>query len=234
MPNVGDTVMVIYHGPQDKYKIGWDGREKELAKGKEVFIPFEMACNWFGDPRSAGNMSTVRDHKQTVGWIPDRATEVRRLRIVYGVQHAHEGKIFLDDTIPLPLDNAAASLYKRIDATIPRVELYDLETRERLYTVLEDPAGDHVSSAFITVTKEERQEKRIKQLEDLVESLVSTQRPTSGLMLPGQDGNGKAVAPRPPPSPSIPPSLIDEPEVASDRELIDSTRSGSHGLPADK
>ena len=238
MAQVGDTVMVIMSHP-DRKVIAWDGKEFVLERDKEKFIPFELAANYFGDPRAMGVIATTQDQKRRVGWIPDRATEVRRLRTLYGVQHGDESTIFLPDGILDSMTNQDQALHwKRIDANIPRVQMYDLETRERLYHVLEDPLGEHVTPATMTVTNEQRLQSRVDRLEDLVRTLTAEKVPGEGLVTP--EG---IIAP----DPNAPPreqTMVERalhPERDEDKDfepiipdLITSRSTGASGLPADK
>lgn len=249
MAEVGDTVMVVLDHP-DRYVIGWDGKEWTLESGqdKAKFIPFEVAANWFGDPRAVDNMKSTVDHKRRYGWIPDRPTEVRRLRVLYGVQHGDESKVYLPDGIMDTIPDVGdwpdrKRHWLRIDSQIPRVQVFDLETKEKLWTVLEDPAGDHVTPALVTVTREQAQEKRIQHLEELVESLTRDRFPHQGLVtpegiIPG-DPNAKA------PEKSAVQRAMEGSGSGGDEEddsifqnvdenLITSERSGAAGLPADR
>jgi len=56
-------------------------------------MPAACAFSWFGDPRSTAQMGTVRDQKGIVGFIPDRDTERRRLRVKYDNQFGDENVI---------------------------------------------------------------------------------------------------------------------------------------------
>lgn len=110
----------------------WDSRNYRLNNGQQGFIPAAAVFNAAGDPRSAGTVATVRDMRGVVGFVPDRATEVRRLRMRYA---NHAG----DDT--------------RLQ-TYPKLEVYDLDGN-RLTTVLDDPEGTTVTPAPTTVAGHE-------------------------------------------------------------------------------
>ncbi len=66
------------------FTVEYASKKYVLAPNKSTRLPFEAACLWFGDPRSGPNVRAVRHESGMVEWIPDRSTEVRRLRLKYG------------------------------------------------------------------------------------------------------------------------------------------------------
>jgi hypothetical protein len=124
---LGDWVRVRNVG-DEPVKVQWDSRFYKIPVDGETFMPFEAAKLWFGDPRSSGNVASHRDVTGMVSWIPDRATEVRRLRALYDNQFGDE----------------------RVIAKHPLVEVYT-QQGDRVYTVLDDPDGERTSPAVQSV-----------------------------------------------------------------------------------
>lgn len=110
------------------FTIMYDSKSYKLEPGQDSFIPFPAAALWFGDPRSTGTLGSVVNERGLRSYIPDRDTEVRRLRVKYDNQFGDENKIIRH----------------------PLVEVYAL-TGERITTVLDDPAGDSVNVVPQTV-----------------------------------------------------------------------------------
>lgn len=149
---LGDIVRVKNSGKQT-YKIMYDSREYALAPGVDAFIPFEAAKLWFGDPRASNSMQSIRNQHGQVAWVPDRDTEVRRLRVKYGCIGGDEREI----------------------QGAPTVEIYELATGSRIYSVLDDPAGERSTPAVQTVNEQaqllaivERQQAQIQYLMDQI------------------------------------------------------------------
>ncbi len=114
------------------FTLGFDGREYTVKRGARVWVPFWAAVNAFGDPRSGPVVVPIKDSQsgETLGWIPDRRSEVGRLRLYYGL-HA---------------DN-----YQRFDdISIPNVAVYDVNN-EPVTMVIHDPEGNSVTQATQTV-----------------------------------------------------------------------------------
>lgn len=125
--DIGDIVRVVNNGDQP-FTIGWDSRQYRLEPGKDTFVPFEACCLWFGDPRSTNSIQSAKNQHGIVSFIPDRDSEIRRLRVKYGNIGGDER--FVDPA--------------------PDVTIYDL-TGEQIVTVLDDPSGDSITVAQPTV-----------------------------------------------------------------------------------
>lgn len=123
MTGPGDFVRVVNQGADD-LRLQWDSRHFTVPAGGESFVPFELAAKDFGDPRSSANIAALRDENGAVSFVADRATEVRRLRVLYDNGFGDETRI----------------------KNHPTVEVYDLEGN-RIYTVLDDPDGERVTPA---------------------------------------------------------------------------------------
>lgn len=102
----GDMVKVTYHGRDVRQQDGtvkedtetpftfmWNGRGTTIKPGESGFVLFEAMANALGDPRSAGEMTSYRDESGLTGFILDRETEVRRLRVLYDNQMADSSQI---------------------------------------------------------------------------------------------------------------------------------------------
>lgn len=166
----GDFLKVTYHGrnrlqPDGDVKYDdtaplvllWDSRPYTIKVKETGFVPFEAVSVAMGDPRSAENVTSVRDESGNVGFVVDRATEVRRLRVLYDNRLGDEGEI----------------LYAP-DATVT-----DLENNE-VKTVLDDPEGDSVTPAQTTVLDREQLMAQIQRQQRLIEQLADDQ----GIELP--------------------------------------------------
>lgn len=99
--DIGDFVTVTNEGDQ---RINWmfDSRPYRIDPGQSAPIPFEVAVLWLGDPRAAGAVMSSRDSRGLVAFIPDRATEVRRLKIKYGDPTGDEDNIDLTASMHYP------------------------------------------------------------------------------------------------------------------------------------
>lgn len=155
----------------------FNSREYLLKKGKPTFVPVMAAILYCGDPRSGSNITTIREPGgQATGWIPDRKTEVARLRLLHGA-----------------VDNS----YPRFDdLAIPEVEIYSLDD-ERVLTVLDDPTGDHIETAISTVNEKEAMMEMIanqqRQLDRLTASLGGQDEVDAEGDLPSDEGSAKIM-----------------------------------------
>lgn len=123
----GDILRVVNR--MDKpFKVMYDSRETTLMPDKDAFLPFPCVALWFGDPRADVALGSVQDNRGIRTYIPDRETEIRRLRAKYDNQ-------FGDETVIVKA---------------PNVEVYALDG-ERVLTVLDDPQGEHIRPASETV-----------------------------------------------------------------------------------
>jgi hypothetical protein len=131
-------------------------------------MPFDAIKVYTGDPRATNNIRTSRDSLGIVSFLPDRATEVRRLRLLYSapfgeyMRASDVGGIFVHT--PDPSDTALATKYAWDGVRIPLVEVYNIRG-ERIFTVLDDPEG----TLNIPVTVTQHQVDRSDQLQRLVE-----------------------------------------------------------------
>lgn len=128
---IGDIVRVVNRG-EDAFTIAWDNRQYRLNPSEDVFVPFEAAALWFGDPRSSDTIQSVRNEQGLVAFVPDRDSEVRRLRVKYG-------NIGGDERFVHPA---------------PEVEVFTL-SNVRITTPLDDPEGREVNAATPTLADQD-------------------------------------------------------------------------------
>lgn len=113
----GDMVYATNNDDKDVI-FTWNSRKFVLTPGRKTPITIEAVINHLGDPRSSGNIASYVTAGKETGWVPDRLSEVRRLRNKYG-------NVFGDETV---INNT------------PSVTIEDLEGN-RIYTVVDDPDG---------------------------------------------------------------------------------------------
>lgn len=147
----GDIVRVVNRDDRP-LTIGLGGRSYVLPPDKEVPVPFDAAVIAFGDPRSGENMASMRDETGVVYWIPDRPTEVRRLRLKYGLETGNE------------------RTFEGTGGRIPDVRIFTIDG-EPVQFVINDPSGKAVEPARITEQEREglmaiveRQQRQIEML----------------------------------------------------------------------
>lgn len=140
-----DTVKVINKGDK-KFVIGWNNRYYTLLPKKDAHVPIEAVINAFGDPRAGGNMAYLRPEDGGTGVVPDRASEIRRLAQLYGIETQQlKDHASGDSESPRPL---------------PVVEVYTLDG-DRLYTVLEDIPGEWTLSTEAPIRTDDEANRRI-------------------------------------------------------------------------
>ena len=133
---VGAIVKVTNEHPSRLFRGMWDMAEYVIPPGGTDFMPFEAMKLFFGDPRATSQVRSMRDSRGLAAFLPDRAGEVRRLRLLYdhgfGDYTGREGPdiVWIRDKIPWM-----------------KVETLD---GVRIYTVLDDPAGTHTLPAQTT------------------------------------------------------------------------------------
>lgn len=133
--NVGDLLVVTNHDPETRI-IKFNSRTYNLIPDRPVFVPAECVFLWFGDPRCNENMQSIRDEYGNVSYIVDRATEVRRLRLKYGIQGGDERQF--DGFVKIP--RRAVDIDEGEPFQIPNVEVATAEG-EIVPTVFQDPQG---------------------------------------------------------------------------------------------
>lgn len=169
----GDFLKVTYKGRNVKHKDGtvtfdseepfsfmWDSRVYSATPGKEAFVPFEAVAVAMGDPRSGEAVASIRDEAGNVLFVIDRATELRRLVVLYDNE--------MDDQNTLPL-------------YAPQATVADLEGNE-VKTVLHDPGGESVTPVQTTLLDRDQLMAQIQRQQRMIEQLAQEQ----GVELPSE------------------------------------------------
>lgn len=167
MAGPGDFVKVTYHGrthpvrnnrgehlderrdEQTPLALVWNARRYEIPVNGSQFVPFEAMANAFGDPRSTENMSSYRDEAGNVGFIVDRATELRRLRTLYDNQFGNESEV----------------------KWAPEATVEDLEGNP-IRTVLDDPQGEAVTPVTTTALDRDQLLAQVQRQQRMIELLA--------------------------------------------------------------
>lgn len=133
---VGAIVKVTNDHPSRIFRGMWDLAEYVIPPGGTEFMPFEAMKLFFGDPRATTTVRALRDGRGLAAFLPDRSGEVRRLRLLYdhgfGDYTGREGPDVVWDMNKIPHVTVST-----LDGT-------------RIYTVLDDPAGNHTLPAQTT------------------------------------------------------------------------------------
>lgn len=145
------------NGENQPLIVAWNGRETKLEIDKKTFVQLEAACNAFGDPRSLPTAQAIPIGDPANGerlFIPDRAAEVRRLRLRYSIQDGNDQG------------------FENVNGTFmaPRVKM-ETENGEEIIPVLEDPDGKTVTQIATTISESENTDAMIAHLTRQVEAL---------------------------------------------------------------
>jgi hypothetical protein len=154
---VGDILKVTNVGTK-LFRGAWDLVDYVIPPGSSDYLPFEIICVCFGDPRSSATVRSHRDARGIVGFLPDRQSEVRRLRLLYS--HG-----FGDFT-----GKEGVDVVWEADK-IPHVEVETLQG-QRVFTVLDDPAGSSVIPALTSQADEDRLRAVVEEQGRLIRSLM--------------------------------------------------------------
>lgn len=146
--SVEDLVVVVLHEPTP-FIMQWDSKRYVLKPETEAYVPFPAACLYFGDPRSSELVIGPKNRRAFQAWIPDRRTEVRRLRALYGIL---KGNVTTLDPCP------------ETDNRPPRVTMRTL-SGEELVPVVMDPFGASVTPVTKSVNENDTLLSRIEKYE---------------------------------------------------------------------
>lgn len=130
----GDDILRVVNLDDFAHTVKWNSRRYVLQPGKDTFIPGAAVFTWFGDPRATATYQSLVDEEGVPQFIADRKSEIRRLRIKYGA-------------------GIAGDEYSFDGVATPNVEVWTADG-ERVWTVLDDPDGDHVSPSPATAADE--------------------------------------------------------------------------------
>lgn len=168
----GDTILMAVNEGDAPVTLMYDSRTYRLEPGRGIPMPFAAVALWFGDPRANESVQALRDQRGLVAFVPDRETEVRRLRAKYDNQLGDERKI----------------------TNTPSVAIYSIPENERIYTVLDDPQGERVIE--VSTTRQEQTDllgmiaRQQKQIELLMAAVTQNAGQNRGLTptAPGSSG----------------------------------------------
>ena len=147
--DLGDMVRVVNLEQYDLFW-SWDSRRTIIKSGDSAFVLFDCAKVYVGDPRSGERVRSMKNEQGLVQFIPDRATETRRLKILYN-------------------DNRMAD--EAVINGYPDVEVYTM-TGERITTVLDDPVGRTVIPVETTKYDSDALMARIDRQDRLIAKLL--------------------------------------------------------------
>jgi hypothetical protein len=133
---VGDLLLVKNVDTRD-WIFRWANHPYSLPQGHQIHLPFEAVKLYLGDPRSTVHVQHTSDGLGRDEFIPDRASEIRRLYQLY----PPTDMTFRDMSLDTP-----DSIPEHITDRTPLVEVYTLEG-DRVYTVVDDPTGERVIAA---------------------------------------------------------------------------------------
>jgi hypothetical protein len=146
---MGETVERHFKTAYGTDTIQYNSRKYVLPVGQDVFLPFEAAMLWFGDPRANEGAQSLRLDSGVVTWLADRPTEVRRLHHLYDGQFSDESQI----------------------ANYPIVQVWTLQN-ERIPTVLDDPSGENIIPAKISQSENEMLRLQMAKMQQQMEALT--------------------------------------------------------------
>ena len=150
----GEIVRAINKGNMP-LTMTYASRDYVLHPDREAAVPFDTMVLYFGDPRAMAQIRSIKDSFGIVTWIPDRDTEVRRLRVKWGIQGGDSRDVLL---------------------SIP-VEFYDFEGN-RIETVVDDPRGDRINLQPQTVSEVDLLKQQIVVLQARQDQMEAANRPT--------------------------------------------------------
>lgn len=134
-----------------------------VAPGEDVIVPWPIACTLLGNPR-----------------IPDIPPANERTRAYEKIRARH---------------NYSAGLQTEDEwATIkPSIEVYDIENNQRIFMLIEDPAGEHMESAPTPSAKQTDAAALQRQIEVLTAQV--TKLVAQSQSAPEQPGAGNTASP---------------------------------------
>jgi hypothetical protein len=156
---IGDLLRVTNEDPKRIFRGMWDLVDYVIPPGGSEVMPFEAIKCFFGDPRSGRDVSRTVDRFGQSGFLPDRPSEVRRLRLLY----AHGFGDYTGVEGP-----------ERVweHHLIPHVRVETFKG-ERVLTVIDDPAGNSVAPAVTTVSEADDLRDTVRQQGEIIKSLMN-------------------------------------------------------------
>jgi len=132
-------------------QIGWGNVFYLLPPNEARIVPTDAIFSFFGDPRATTEMKSQELPSGEHGWIPDRPTELRRLRAKW----AKENQDTPEDTL-----------------TTAHVDVYDLTDESLVPTVAADPLGVTVNPSIQTIQSMDERDAIIARMQAQLDSLL--------------------------------------------------------------
>jgi hypothetical protein len=155
---IGDLLRVTNEHPTRILRCMWDLVDYVIPPGADDVMPFEAVKLFFGDPRAGTDVARVVDRFGQSGYLPDRKSEVRRLRLLY----SHGFGDFTGEEGP--------DLVWEKDK-IPHVKVETLRG-ERVWTVIDDPAGRMIAPAGTTVAEHDSLRETVQEQGRIIHALM--------------------------------------------------------------
>ena len=254
-PNVelSETLKVVNwsvtrDGRPQGLRLAWNSRKYDLApNGGECYIPFDCVKLYFGDPRTTEQMRTLRDSIGIVSFLPDRPTEVRRLRLLYAapfgeyLNNEDLGGIYtVNPTDAMEVGKNAA--FEGVH--VPKVEVYNMQG-ERIYTVLDDPQGLDTIPVPVTGSFRDDMAALVQRQAALIDTLarkvgIDPTDPGALLNAPNLTGEEEEASPSPEelqPASATAPSMVYDPrdgEMKPRRKPRPQTPTSLDDIPEDR
>ena len=134
-----------------------------VAPGEDVIVPWPIAVTLLGDPR-----------------IPDIPPANDRTKTYEKIRARHNY-------------SAGLQTEDEWDALRPHIEVYDIENNTRIFMLIEDPAGEHMSAAPTPTAKQTDAEALQRQIEVLTAQVAKLV--TASQAAPEQPGAGTTASP---------------------------------------
>jgi hypothetical protein len=188
---LGDLVYLHFKGwpDPDHPKFGqplilsWNNRVVTLNPGDRKSIPFELAKNYFGDPRSLASVIRLKDEYGNDMIVADRRAEVIRLQGLW-----QSRKPSFREYIP----GDRSFIKDGISDMLPDIEITDLDGNH-IFMVTDDPYGDNVMAATTTIIEQEQLKARLLDQHELIKRLEAQNRLLFDKL--GLDPNADLAAP---------------------------------------
>lgn len=148
---LGDLV-VVHNLGRTPITWQWNSRDYHIAVGGFNHIPFDLMKKECGDPRASTTSTSLRDQWGELMLIPSREDEVRRMMQLHTHVQQPGEPMFRE----IPKGSRDFLVKGQITNRCPEVRVETL-TGEQVYTVLDDPFGDHVVAAIPTRSDQEFQ-----------------------------------------------------------------------------
>lgn len=168
------------HG-ETKLRLQWDGDWYEIMPGKDGFAPYNAICLWFGDPRAIDIGDPDNDRPTQY-----RRAERERLSTFYGIyedpwyDESQIRSFGIDKITDFAAESTMTDARRRPVGAVPYVpdrargfrhpnlpsiEVWRVDTDEKLWTVVEDPEGSRNAPVDTTKAQNLALKSQIDQME---------------------------------------------------------------------